>query len=463
MIKKIIILLNISAILIVSSCDSDKKNNITYFGGKIINPKSNQVILYSQNIAIDTFYLDENDKFFSELKNVSEGLYYFFHGNENQYIYLEPQDSLMLRLNTWDFDESLVYAGEGAERNNMLIDCFLEDEKESRVFYQFNKLPPKKFKLKVDSILKIKMATYQDYVDNHPEETEAYNETLKIALTYPLYSRLERYPMMNVKYNKKDNFPKMENSFYSFRNKIKRNKDSLMYYPPYSRYTRSYLYNKTYSLGHLPTKNSYTPSFTSDLLGLIDEKIKLEKTKNAFLRQTVISHFYNKSTCDFDTKPFDTFFKISTSEEDKLMIKNLIQDTKAIHVNHKLPSFKLVDFSNTELSINKLLKNKNSFIFFWHPDYVSELYFSSRINFLIKNYPNIDFLIVNIDDKNPKRVNKIDIKNQFYLKPNSDAHKFLTSKMPRSILVNNKGKVINGYASISSNNVNKYLKELNNN
>ena len=44
---------------------------------------------------------------------------------------------------------------------------------------------------------------------------------------------------------------------------------------------------------------------------------------------------------------------------------------------------------------------------------------------------------------------------------NSEAQTFLTSKMPRCILVNKLGKVTNGYASFSSYNINPYLKLLN--
>jgi hypothetical protein len=125
MTKKIFSFLPMLLLVVLNSCDSDKKETMTYFGGKIINPKSNNVVLYSMDKVIDTFYLDKENKFLGKLKNANEGLYYFFHGDENQYIYLEPKDSLMLRLNTWDFDESLVFAGEGAERNNVLIDCFI--------------------------------------------------------------------------------------------------------------------------------------------------------------------------------------------------------------------------------------------------------------------------------------------------------------------------------------------------
>ena len=97
MIKKIIPLLQILFLGIIISCNTVDKKPETYFGGKIINPKSNYVVLYSMEEVIDTFLLNSNDKFLGKIKNANEGLYYFIHGNENQHIYIEPEDSLMLR------------------------------------------------------------------------------------------------------------------------------------------------------------------------------------------------------------------------------------------------------------------------------------------------------------------------------------------------------------------------------
>lgn len=463
MIKKTIILLKILFLGVLISCNSDKKDSKTYFGGKIINPKSNHVILFSMDKVIDTFLINSQNRFIGEIKNAEEGLYYFIHGNENQHIYIEPNDSLMLRLNTWDFDESLVFAGKGAERNNVLIDCFLENEKERNSFRESHKLTSKKFRSKVDSLIAKKLETYNYYVVNHPEETDDFKEILKIALTYPTYSRVEKYPMMFAKYSENEKLPNIDDSFYSYRKDIKINKDWLMYYPPYSQYVRDFLYNETYSLGHGPMKSEYSSEFTIDLLHTIDKRITAENSKNAFLRQTVISHFYNKSSCNINFDAFETYFKLSTSDKDKKLIEDLVSDTKAIVVDNKLPDFKVIDYTNAEHSIKNVIKNKSTCIYFWSPEYVSEPYIASRFNYLSTNYPNIKFIEIKIDGDKNNQIQKLDIKNQFYIDEKSDAHLFLKSKMPRSILVDKNGKVINGYASISSYNLNRYLTELNKN
>lgn len=445
----------------VISCKSEKKVTYAYFGGKIIHPKSSHVILYSMDQVIDTFYLDKDDKFIGKVKLPSEGLFYFSHGYENQHVYLEPGDSLLFRLNTWNFDESLVFVGKGAERNNILIDCFLEDEKESFSFHENNKLAPKEFKQKIESSLNSKLKLFDEYVENHPEETEGFRNVLKVALTYPLYARMEKYPILNAKYAESDQLPKINDSFYKYRKVTKIDNDSLIYYPPYSQYVRNYLYNETYSLGHPRMKKNYSSKFTSDLLTIIDKKISFENTKNAFLKQTVISHFYNKSSCILNEETFEKFFKLSTNEEDKIQVRKLLNDTKSVLASEQLQDFNINDYSNVSKSVYEIIQQKNALLFFWSPEYVSESYLVSRMNFLTTNYSNIIFIPVKIDGKKAGRLESLDIKSQYYLPDNSIANDFLTCKMPRSILVDKNGKVMNGFASISSPNLSDYLEILN--
>jgi len=461
MYKQLRFLVYILFTILLVSCGKDDKKTTTYFGGKIINPKSDKIILYANEIAIDTFLLNENNKFFAELKNIKEGLYYFIHGNENQYMYLEPKDSLLIRLNTWDFDESLVFAGKGADRNNILIDCFLETEKDDKLFYQYNKLNPKAFQSKIDSIKKIKYTTLQQYLENHPNETEGFEKILNVALTYPLYARIEKYPLVYSKKTDVNIFPELEKSFYNHRKNIEFNDSSLFYYPPYSYFIRNYLYNKTYSLGHPPLIKEYTSKFTVDLLNTINSEISSETSRNAFLKQTVISHFYNKSSSDINGDTFDRYFELTTNEADKKEIQNLINDTKAIGINDKFPNFKITDYTNKEHDIKDVIKNKNVLLLFWNPNNVSEWYIKSRIEYLANKFQNIDFIQIKIHGELEKSIKNLDIKNQYYLNSNSEAFKYLSSKMPRSILVNKDGIVANGYASISSYNLNSYLKNLN--
>jgi len=100
-------------------------------------------------------------------------------------------------------------------------------------------------------------------------------------------------------------------------------------------------------------------------------------------------------------------------------------------------------------------------LLFWNPKYVSKNYLASRINYLSNNYPNIVFHIIKTDGNNDNNIEQLDIKHQFYIDEDNLAQTFLSSKMTRAILINKKGEVVNGFASIYSNNLIPYLEELN--
>jgi len=105
----------------VIGCKKAVENPRTYFGGKITNPKGTYVYLLKKEQVLDSAKINPSNKFLFQLDSLSTGLYTFKHGPEFQYIFLEPKDSLMLYLNAWNFDESIIFSGKGAGKNNFLI------------------------------------------------------------------------------------------------------------------------------------------------------------------------------------------------------------------------------------------------------------------------------------------------------------------------------------------------------
>ena len=451
--KKIIVLLTI---VFLVGCAGTSEKIVTYFGGKIINPKINFVILYGNQIVMDTIYLDEDNSFLGEIDLSKEGLYYFKHGNEHQYIYLEPQDSVLIRLNTWDFDESLVFSGKGAERNNLLMDCFLEAEKYKKFFYSYYDKSPADFRLKIDSIEKKRVATYDDFDLKHPEESAEYKSILKIALTFPLYAKVENYPIAHAAMSADKEQLAINRDFYKHRDIIDLNNDSVIYFYAYRDFLLSHLYNKVNMAGH-----SYeSDEFTVSLLKTIANELKNESSRNAILRQTVIRHFYRKSSCNINKEAFDTYFQLSSNEEDKNQVKRLLNDSQKINKGKLINNFHLTDYNRIDQSLHSLIKGKNSVVYFWNTKYTSKDFIASRINFLTREYPNINFISVEINREGKDRIKKIDIKSQYYIRDDSDAHEFLESKMPRTILIDKKGIVTNGYASLSSRNIYRQIAQL---
>ena len=227
----------------IGSCTTTDEESFTYFGGKIIHPKSEYVLLYNQNELIDSLLLDKEDKFVGKYKDFNEGFYIFRHGNEIQHVYIEQKDSILIRLNTWDFDETLVFSGKGADKNNILIDWFLESEKEDKKFSNYYRLSPDLFKSKMDSLLSLKKQKIELFKSKNENLPESYLNVLDIIVNYPLYTKFERYPRHHKYFNKTKAYPKTGADFYSYRKNININIDSLKYLGAYSKYVANRIYN----------------------------------------------------------------------------------------------------------------------------------------------------------------------------------------------------------------------------
>lgn len=450
MIKYLLPLLTIFLI----GCNSEKKEDYTYFGGKIINPKEDFVLLFDDEKVLDTIQLSADNTFTGKLKNIKEGLYYFTHGGEFQFVYLEPKDSLLIRLNTWDFDESLVFSGKNSPRNNLLIDAFLTDENQRKHFYEYHKLNPTDFKAKVDSILIVKDIRLKNYIDVNEETSEDFIEIAKVALKYPVYSEIESYIIGNS--IKKDSI-KLDDSFFKHREKTSLNKDTLMFYSPYNSYVFESLYSDIYQ--QKIKKNS--DDFTIALIDNVDKRITSEKLKNKILKNSLIRHFLNKSNCNLSERAFNRYYELSTNKEDIEKIKNLVNDAKSIKNTTQLPNFSLKTITGKEKSIKDITKNKASVIYFRNNNYSSDEWVASKINTLQNKYPDIQFLVVDLLGR--EHLNEeLAPKYQFYLTKNSSAKDFLTSEFPRAMLIDKKGEIKNGFASLSSPKIIQQIKGLEN-
>ena len=397
------------SLVLIGSCTTSNKEKLTYFGGKIIHPKSDFVLLYKNDKLIDSLFLDNDDKFLGSYKNFNEGFYYFIHGNENQYVYFEPKDSISIRLNTWDFDESLVFSGIGAEKNNILIDCFLENEKEryNSIIYSFYGLEPIVFKKKLDSLLDLRQKKIDAFKLRQPNLPKNYSELLEIVVKYPIYNRFERYPARYKEIHKADDLPKLDATFYNYRKNIDLNNSSLIYLRSYTQYIVNRLYNNVYEQGFTNTSKEFTVA----LLNTINENITSEKLKNTFLRQMIVNDFLDKSTCNINKDAFYTYFRLSTNIEDKKEIQRLLNDVKTVHSGSLLPVFNVFDFNKTKHTIKSLSKNKNSVMYLWNPRYISGEYLASRINYLTKEFPKLNFIGVKISSSiEEKPLKGIDIK-----------------------------------------------------
>ena len=450
-------------VFLTIGCEKTNENAATYFGGQIINPKTNYVLFLKDEKVIDTLLLDKDNRFLKEIPLTKGGLYTFKHGTEFQYIYLEPSDSVLVRLNTWDFDQSLVFSGKGSAKNEFLINLFLQNEKEERMMYRNFDLNEQAFQAKIDSLSKERIAVYNDFFVNEVAVSKGFEEFTNTAIQFPLYRLKEVYPYYHKGVYNLEEFPEVSETFYDFRKNISLNEEQLVTFYPYQNYVVSYLYNISYQLKE---NDSTKNDLTVNILNAVNQYIKAEQFKNILLKRILVSDFLkSEPACRINEKALSVFLENCTNKEDIEQVNNLVNDCNNIPQEAPLQDFDIISYNNVPLTINEVIKNKNAVIYFWSTDYISTDYLVNRIKFLEKRYPELMFIGINMqtsskDLSKESNLKLLNIHNQFMLPKDSYAHNYLRSKYPRTILIDNFGIVKNGFANLDSKNLDSELNKL---
>ncbi len=322
-------------IICLFSCESTEttQRKHTYFGGEIINPNSNYVLLYKTDVFCDTIYLNKKNQFLYKIENLTSGLYYFTHTPERQLVLLEKGDSILLRLNTLEFDESLVYTGDGAKKNNFLIDLFLENEKEMIKLKDNNFTQSfAQFKKNQDSLLNQRIKTFNDFTTKNQLSDLAKHIT-KSNFIYDFYSRNEIY--FYKKYQKFSDIGlnNLPSSFFDYRKEVNFNDKEIMSMFSYNFFLNLYFTNSTYiDFAKEHRFNLDSDDYTIHSLNHVDCLINLSFLKNNLLKSITEKYLTNNDNILSSKKILKHYLSLSSNEIHKKEITNL--------VDHNIPQKK---------------------------------------------------------------------------------------------------------------------------
>lgn len=458
------LLISAGSLLGLNSCDNADKKEITFFGGKIKNPKHTYVYLSQQRKVIDSARLDDHDKFAFELDSLKEGLYTFKHGPEFQYLYLEPADSVQLYLNTWDFDESIVFSGKGSAKNNFLINMFLQQEKTEKNFKPNNKLDQDEFSQLIDEEIENKLALYEDFVEGQDRPpTERFDKLAKTLVYYPLYYLKEYYPFNHMGMLQLKDFPEMKDDFYAYRAELDLNDPDLIDLDWYYAYIRTYLYHLSYKKKYLDhNDNNIELNFMKE----VNEKISLPMIKDKLLATSAWRSLSNEGmTAEQNSEVLDYFFAHCGDEKIKQDLKVSLEQKEKLKKGERLPNLLVVDSKGEKVMINNLARNNTSVIYFWPTDLMRVEMVNEKLEKLQKEYPDVTF--IGIDrSKDPEEwkkfiaSKKLPAENQFRISKDSECYSWFEGDMDRSILVNKKGQVENSYLFLTDNYFAMHLEDL---
>ena len=390
-------------LFILAGCnESEKSSPNVFFSGEIVNPTSEHVVLYKGDVVIDSSALDKNKMFSFKLDSIEDGLYHFEHVPEIQYVYLEKGDSLLIRLNTVDFDESLVFSGTGEEVNNFMMEIFLANEGEKNLIDKLYSLNPKDFTRKIDSLQQLKIDLLID-LNLESELSEKQSQIAEANIVYKYATFKERYPFRHKKLSEKKEVPKLSKEFYKYRKDLTFNNKDFTYLRPYYEYMVNHFGNLSYmscSFG-CDIKDKMVKNhlhFNKHKLKLIDSLVEEKELKDNLFRNVALDYFLKVRDTEANNKIFfEVFHALSGNNKHINEIDDLYEGIRNIQPNKRIPDVELTNFNGGKISLQDIAKNKKTVFYFWSGAYKKHFEnIAKRVQVLSQQKSEYTFVGINI-------------------------------------------------------------------
>jgi hypothetical protein len=449
----------------LTSCEKVFKedNFIAYFGGEIINPQERFVIFMKDNEVIDTIFLDKNNRFLHKFDSLAPGLYTFKHNPEYQYVYFDKNDSLMIRLNSFDFDNSIVFCGRGDEKNNFLMELYLQNEADKSLMYNVFDKDVSTFNKNIDSSFAIRKSFY---LKKKAEIgwNENFDLIAKASLDFHHNTKKEIYPyahQFRTGENIRINLPK---DYYKHRKEVDFNNANLTNYSPFIKYV-SVMLNNVALQNNKADLNENSLENNISKLNIADTLIKNQKVKNVVLNNVAIMYLLEDQNMYNNQKFIERYLELSTNTEDEKEISEIYNSVQNLKVGNQLP-FNVKLYNNLDQNINiKSEIKKPTVLYFWTSAAESHLVASHKKAQEFKaKFPNYDFIAININDSDLKWKNALE---KYNLICNKELHavdfeeirrNWVITKIHRVIILKADGTIKNGFANFFDVNFEENLK-----
>lgn len=447
--------LTIIALTSLNSCKKAFETNsyVAYFGGEIINPQENYVLFLKDDNVIDTIYLDKNNRFLHKFDSLSPGLYTFKHNPEYQYIYFDKNDSLMIRLNSFDFDNSLTFCGRGDEKNNFLIELFLKNENDKSNLYDILDKDYKTYSEAVDSSYKNRQSYYSKKKTELNWNSE-FDAIAKAGVDFHYYYKKELYPYAHEYKTGENICSKLPKDYYNYRSSVNFNNPELGSFSPFIKYVTALLNNVTYEKGKCRLN---TKSLENNIakLNITDTLIKNQNIKNIVLNNIAYMYLLEDQNMYNNKKFIDRYIELSTDKEQHNEVTQIYNAVQNLKIGNTLPNVSIVDKNGDNVDFKNVIDNKETVVFFWTTQAESHIKtVHEKVHLLQKKHPNINFVAININDSKEEWLesfNKYNFKDVKELKASNFEEikkNWVITKIHRTIILNPDGTIKNAFANL---------------
>lgn len=450
------LLLSLSLLLGFCSCNKKfKDDNFTaHFGGEVSNPTNRYVLFCKDSEVIDTIPLNDDNTFFKTFDSLAPGLYSFKHEPEYQYVYFDKNDSLMVRINSQDFDESIIFCGRGEEKNNFMMEMYLKNEYDRNKLFEVFDYNIKQFTQNIDSAYKSKEAFY----NKKKEEikwSEDFDKYAKGYLDFFHFSKKEIYPMVHEMRTGENIESSLPNDFYDFRNNIDFNDNAFTHFSPFVRYLSNMMNN-------IACEKEFTNVSDIDKaleinikkLKIADTLFKNEEIKNIVLNNIAFTYLLEDQNIINNKKFIEKYHTLSTDKSQHNEILKIGDAIQSLKTGNHLPEVTLIDKNNKTHTVASII-TKKTVIFFWTKNLESHMVgVHKKVIELQKKHPDYDFVAICVDENQEKWkafLNNYKTGNikEFRADNFEDLReKWVVNKIHRTILTDQNGKIDNAFVSL---------------
>lgn len=428
----------ITLFILFTSISVFAKSGKVIVSGTVNNPSVTSIkITYFDYKEVASADLDNNGNFKMSTK-IEEGFYFLSYGRNTAYIYLYPKDELSISFDAEHFDETLVFNGNGAERNNYLAKKTIIDAELTK---------------DLESFYKVDEATYLNNIENlkqtHLKELEKssteefFKKAEKKSLEYERLLSIQNYANSYKFYLGDEISPSLD--FYKSLDKVKLNKEDDYKKQPYYRYLVNSIWSK---------KIEAAPN-AEEMLNVL-RKVPLRDTAI-----TLVNGFYSKISSNKErAKDYLDLIKMVTSHQPFIEAAekqyNEVMKSKGLVKGDVSPVFSYESVDGKVISL-KDFKGKYVYIDVWATWCGPCIKQVPYLKELEKRYhdKNIVFVSISVDKEKVKDTWKqfiVDKKLggiQLFADKSFDSdfmNAYAINSIPRFILIDPDGKIIDSEA-----------------
>ena len=463
----------IGVILFTGCKNSNKDQKGTFVGGQIMNPYNPYFILSKDNKTIDTLFLDQNNQFGKKFENLEPGIYSFKHPPENQIMYLEPGDSILVWLNTMQFDESLNFSGTGAAKSSFLLDMFLNNERNSNMMLSYYKINPTEFAEITDSIKRTRKNKLKT-LNAKKKFSKSFLELANNSIDYDFYHLRERYTFLVKKYYN-ELAQEIPDDFHDYRKDLNFNDTQLKEYYGYLNFIEDHLRTRSIEkcLDEFDTNSDcfelHSVANIKYRINLADSLIEKDEIKNIFINRLAIQGLVFSRNAEKIDSILAVLEDIKFNGENLPELKEMAGIQKSLLPGNNIGNLALVNLKDEKVSL-KDISNKPIVTYHWSMESPEHFKWQHAIiSKLRQKYPELEFVGINIDEdskeswKNTVVVYEMNKSREYKLNAPSVNMNLLKNYLNKLIFLDTEGNIINGEAQLNTPNFERQILEFLNN